>query len=279
MKTKTLAACLLMLCLMILSCTEDGTTPYSNIQPTPDGDSNDPADDDDDDITEDGDEPTDDDDDDITEDGDEPTDDDDDDITEDGDEPGCTPDTYRCREDDLERCEQDGEWAFYRDCAQDGLQCVEDACLPLDEDGDSDEPDEDGDEDGDITDGDEPDEDGDEDGDIEAEEEWEIDPDDVVLGGSCPEHGLSACYHQIYTYCSPDLVWTYGVNCAYDGNECWNGQCIDPDNTPEYPGCEHREARCVGNIYQYCDQEHQWITGVDCSSDGNICYINECIHD
>ncbi len=134
--------------------------------------------------------------DDPTEDGDDPTEDGDNDTTADGDEEWdgvCEPESLRCVGQDLERCGDDGQWAFYRNCPQYGLVCQEDDCVLADDDDDDDttdgdqppldgdeEDDPDGDEedlDEDLSDGDEQ-----EDGD---EEEWE---ELEYVGTPCPGH-------------------------------------------------------------------------------------------
>ncbi len=56
----------------------------------------------------------------------------------DGDNSGpCTQDDMRCRDSDVERCDINGEWVFYRDCAAVGQVCDAGDCTSFVPDGDS----------------------------------------------------------------------------------------------------------------------------------------------
>jgi hypothetical protein len=198
----------------------------------------------------------------------------------------CTPDDYRCREDVLEHCSFESEWEFYRDCALDGMECAAGDCIQSPDGDEEAEPDMeeidgDGFEDADDT---ENEVEYEMENEIEADSEpesegWDIDPDDVVIGEECPEQGITLCIHQTIFACRFDLTWIEGVRCTDDGiHYCWNGECIDPENTPDYPGCVHGDSYCSGDIIIACNQNNQWITGADCSVDGeHTCYLGECI--
>ena len=41
----------------------------------------------------------------------------------------CVPETFRCLDNDLNFCTEEGNWVFERDCASDNLVCLENACV------------------------------------------------------------------------------------------------------------------------------------------------------
>jgi len=91
--------------------------------------------------------------------------------------------------------------------------------------------------------------------DSEPESEgWDIDPDDVVIGEECPQDGIRLCVGQVLVECGNTIGWGIVVNCASDGSECWNADCINPGN-PDYPGCTDGGRRCVGTVLQECTSE------------------------
>lgn len=112
--------------------------------------------------------------------------------------------------------------------------------------------------------------------DSEGEAELEINPEDVEIGKECPEKGLSVCFHQTIVACTVDLLWVQGVSCVDDGHLCWNGECVDPENIPDYPSCVHGDSYCLGNVIHACTIDNEWVIGTDCSEDGHICRLGEC---
>ncbi|RJO67096.1 MAG: hypothetical protein C4523_10410 [Myxococcales bacterium] len=145
---------------------------------------------------------------------------------------GCAPDAYRCRGDDVERCEN-GSWVFHRDCGLNGESCFEGSCFvvtppdgdPTDSDPADDEeapendiPDGDSEPDGDISDGDEADGDG---------------ADGDGADGDAPETGMvgSACEEN--ENCLTELCLTTSIISMLTDNEIEivNGYCstFQPD--------------------------------------------------
>jgi len=169
--------------------------------------------------------------------------------TTDGDAPAdgddstlCYPEQMRCHGSDLERCNANGDWEFYRDCAADGKVCADNACS----DG----------ADGDGTDGDSPDGD----------------------GGGC-ENGGMRCAGNTIQFCNDRGTWEILKDCEAP-QICLNGQCtlpLGPECT-KADGCEGDLEYCLpdraggeeGHCATFCDQ-----VGVVCPR-GWQCEHAEC---
>lgn len=139
----------------------------------------------------------------------------------------CSPDAYRCLGSDLQRCNLNGDWEFYRDCQANGKTCQNNDCVDV------------------VTDGD------------------ELPDGDSSTNDCVPTE--KRCVGNVVEICKPNgSSWREYEECGV-GMECDQGQCIVKrgDECEVEDGCTANNEYCLpdtpggdsGYCVVYCDQE------------------------
>ncbi len=175
----------------------------------------------------------------------------------------CWGNETRCIGDVMQECDENGLWRDKTNCANEGKTCVLASCVAENEC---------------VKD------DVDCQGDVVVT--CEGDPAKWVPGVDCSAQGLicragscsracqdgdKRCAGQVAQSCDFTGKWKSLRDCANSGDECIDGECVDPD------WCEKNEKRCDGNLAQSCGAFGIWVTVQDCSVDFNICVEGECV--